>query len=362
MIDTARTTAAIREAANEWLARLAQPDVPGHQREAFVAWLRASPENVREYLLAESTWLAIEHAARADDSDVDALLRLADGNVVALDRPVGASPATVASASRSRDRRWRYAAAAAVLVLGVSAVLAIRFGVDTGETYATGVGEMRTLALADGSTVELNTRSRIRVDFDDDARNIHLDQGEAYFSVAKDPDRPFKVMTGTLQVRAVGTAFNVYRKPDSIVVSVVEGTVAVKRGDPDARARRGTPLASSSLDLSAGQSITLSGASTTGLHPDPASHQEIERALAWRSRRLVFEGTPLSDIVAEFNRYNRKQLDVRDTALANRRISGVFDPNKPQSLLRFLAMDARIATREMPDGTIVIETGNKMSR
>src|SRR5258706_2080307 len=116
-------------------------------------------------------------------------------------------------------------AASILLVSGLSMVS--RYVLHSTPSYSTDVGEQRSLVLEDGSTVELNSRSRIRVAFNNTERSVHLMEGQALFHVARNPARPFVVHSGSARVRAVGTEFDVYRRATGTVVTVVEGRVAV---------------------------------------------------------------------------------------------------------------------------------------
>src|SRR5690606_14686343 len=119
----------------------------------------------------------------------------------------------------------RYAAAASVVIL--AGALLLVFVPTRPQVYSTGIGEQRTVKLADGSIVHLNTDSSLRVEYSPATREVHLVEGEALFVVAKEPARPFRVEAGQTTVQALGTQFNVYRRAGGIEVSVIEGAVRV---------------------------------------------------------------------------------------------------------------------------------------
>ena len=238
------------------------------------------------------------------------------------------------------------------------------------EAYATGTGEQRRIVLADGSAVDLNTRSRIEVDFREGSRDIHLLGGEAFFDVAKDPSRPFHVTSGTTVVRAVGTQFNVYRQSTQTVVTVVEGRVAVTESPagsaagPATVASTGSPgPGAAALELSAGQEVVVASrparradtVRTSVVRPMPTN---VRAATSWRQRRLIFEDRALADVVAQFNRYNRRQLVIQDAGLAGERISGVFDADKPQDLLAFLARNGEVEQPQQHAARILLIPSN----
>jgi transmembrane sensor len=318
------TTLTIREAAAEWIVRLNGGDGSGVEQGEFIAWLRRSPEHVREYLRAEKAWLDMGGAALADSTPVSELLREGNANVVPLGRPrVPRHAPEAEKVPSSRSRRTAVAGVAAA-VLVIAAGLAVWLGSRLGtELYATGVGEQRQIVLADGSAVELNTHSRVRVRMTDSSRDLQLLDGEAFFTVAHDTARPFRVMSGSVVVRALGTQFNVYREADRTHVTVIEGRVSVTN---DERGGEVKPL-----ELRAGDAAEAAGNAALEAIPGNAA-----KATAWRERRLVFENTTLADAIAQFNRYNAQQLVIEDPVLAGQRIDGVFNADKPQALMNFL--------------------------
>jgi len=205
-----------------------------------------------------------------------------------------------------------------------------------GATYATETGEQRTIRLSDDSLVDLNEHSSIRVRFSKSERLIDLLRGQALFRVARDPQRPFIVRSDHIAVRAVGTQFDVYRKGDSLVVTVVEGRVAVtpQSQQPDAVAAPSPPAvtpADTQL-LSAGEQLTVT---PKFLAPKPR-HADVGTATAWAQRRLTFEDTPLADVAEEFNRFSVRRLVIEDPELARKTISGVYSSNEPDALIGFL--------------------------
>ena len=192
------------------------------------------------------------------------------------------------------------------------------------EAFSTGRGEMQTLVLADGSTVTLNTGSRIEVSFSESERRIALPQGEALFEVAHDPSRPFIVAAGGYEVRAIGTAFNVYAREDGhTMVTVVQGIVQAR----DTAAQANPTL------LHAGDQVELA----PGTPLPEAQRVDTDLAVAWRSGRLVFDDWRLADVVAEFRRYGDLAVEFSDPDVAEIAVSGVFDPRDSDAF--FAALD-----------------------
>ena len=325
-ISNGRTHPAIIAEASAWFIEFRAGDVDGDARVRFIEWLRRSPEHIHAYLEISGVWADLPSSDPKGKIDVAALIARARGepDVIALS-PEGRRPAAVPAAVKPHAL-WRSkraaAALAAVVVLAVTGVLLLDRG-KFGGSYSTGIGEQRTVQLMDGSTVELNARSKIQVHFTEQQRDITLLDGQALFRVAKDQQRPFVVRAGDAQVRAVGTAFDVYKKQTATVVTVVEGRVETydEAGSPGTAA----------IVLSAGEQLTvLPHAVGKPTRTDPSI------ATAWVQKRLIFEETPLSDVAEEFNRYNRRPLTIDDRELEKLRISGVYSSTDPASLINFL--------------------------
>lgn len=216
------------------------------------------------------------------------------------------------------SRRWSRrglmvgtAASAAALYLAVGIA---RAPAD----YETRVGEIRRLPLADGSVMTMNSGSQLTVNLEKETRRVELARGEAWFEVAKDATRPFVVAAGDIQVRAIGTAFSVRRRETGVEVLVTEGVV-------ETTSRLGNGLR---LTLRAGERAVLSANALMDYKTDQASG--VDRALAWRSGMIDLDGTTLSGAAAEFNRYNRRQIVIADTAIASEQFDGLFRVNDPE--------------------------------
>jgi transmembrane sensor len=232
---------------------------------------------------------------------------------------------TPLSAART-GRRRPFAIAASILLATAAFATYI---LTSGGVYATALGEQRSLALSDGSTVQLNSLSKIRIRYGEHDRTVDLLQGQALFHVAKDTSRPFIVDIGQTRVRAVGTQFDVYRRTDGTIVTVVEGRVAIlKEGHPSGPKQEGEGGA---IFLTAGEQITVSPKTARKtLHPNLAG------ATSWTQRQLVFDSASFADVAQEFNRYNERKLVIEASALDTLHISGVFSSTDPSSLIRFL--------------------------
>lgn len=343
-----KSTQAIIEAANEWLLVMYEERRSLDDEQAFVAWLRGSPVHVREYLKAEAVFATLEEIDSAKRIDVEALLAADDDSVIelgAIAKETGGRPFAVAD--RRRRAVWPWAAAASVVL---AAVLAFWYStLPQVELYTTGLGEQRRLVLEDGSVIDMNTQSILHVALTDEYRNIKLDQGEALFTVAKDRDRPFIVESEFASVRAIGTQFNVQHRSGETLVTVLEGRVAVEQTTSHNQSGAVGTVDTSPIELGAGDEaeVVLSAPIKT------QAKVNTERTLAWTERRLIFENETLSTVVAEFNRYNPRQLIIDDNVLGQERISAVFDADKPDALLRFLEQSANIMVQESQTQLII---------
>jgi transmembrane sensor len=400
----------ILEEASEWFVDFRVGDVDSTARERFDRWLRQSPEHIRAYMEIANTYVGLPALNPTCKMDVQYLIAHArsEGNVVPLDyearskQPVSraaefgesrletGAPNAHPSARRRGPRVLALAASIAIACV-IGGCLAW-LGVQWHFTYATDIGERRSITLEDGSTIDLNARSKVRVRFSDGERDVELLEGQALFSVAHDVSRPFIVSAGNTAVRAVGTQFDVYRKSSGTTVTVVEGRVAVfgplnpggtTGGDGSvvpsflalnssfaggqgsaARERAGRVSASQPSRLlpsppygegarSAGAVLVSAGEQVTVTErPIPAPTQaNVAAATAWTQHQLVFDGSPLSDVVDGFNRYNTRQIVIEDHALDEFHVSGVYSSTDPASLIGFL--------RQQP-GIDVIETGESV--
>ena len=361
----------ITDEAALWFVRVQAPEFSGADREEFASWLAASAEHVLEYLSVAAVSSEIRESASG--MDVDALVALArergdQHNVVAIHaaRPVtGKGPR---DATNRRGRRAVWTAAASVAIMGLAGIW---FALTSGPlVHTTGVGEQAAFPLSDGSVVVLNTQSSIEVDYTETDRMVRLLTGEVLFEVREDADRPFRVLTDLAVIRAVGTVFNVRRRGEATNVTVIEGTVDVRL--IDARDGSGSP-ALQSADVA----VTLAGDAAVpgGLRDrdgmvrldageqarvDEQSHEVVvldantEDTTAWRERRLIFESQPLADVVAEFNLYGDRQIEIGDSELADRSISGSFDADDPESFALFLSTADLVEAVRRADGTIVL--------
>lgn len=306
--------------AAAWIARLNADDVSDKDRARFEAWRTEHPTHARAFEEMSATWdkcVAAGPLVRA--------VSLAQSLDEAAERP-------------HPPRRWRWslaATAAAVALVAVAGWWYQRAGAQT--AFATAIGEHATVALPDGSTLELNSGSRARVDYSSTARVIWLERGEGFFKVAHDTQRPFWVLAGSSWVRAVGTAFNVYLKPSGVEVTVSEGAVKVgaAQGFEGAPSDRSPTLAAAAV-VKAGEQADLHGSAVSTRELSAAA---VQRSLTWREGVVYFENQPLGEVLDELGRYTNVHLVVTDPALRNLSLGGTFKagPEGAEALLTMLS-------------------------
>ena len=241
----------------------------------------------------------------------------------------------IAYARRSNARRWfkahTYARSgwrAAAAVFGVSLLLGIAwqlspYGYAPG-WYRTGIGEQRVVDLEDHSRIVLDAATRLRVRFTPDARIVELQDGQAQFSVAKDPTRPFKVEAGGRTIVAVGTEFTVEYVDSQVHVAMMEGKVAVVPTVVPA----GAPIGEG-ISLTAGEELHVSRDGHNTVTPKA----DLAAATAWREGKVVMRAESLGEAVERMNRYSRVKIEIDDAALAEKHMSGVFEAGDTQGFV-----------------------------
>lgn len=299
------------EQASAWHFRLQAEDVSAADRAAFATWLLQGEPQRHAWAEVQALLGALQAPARR----VPPPRRLATG------RP-----------------RW---AVAAMLVLGMATLLTQTPWLDRLRAdYATTVGGTQVIELADGSTIQLNTDSAIRVALHDHERRVQLLRGEAWFDVVKDADRPFVVSAGEGSVTVLGTRFSVAQRGEQTQVRVEQGRVGVNAGRGDTGY------------LTPGQASEYAAGELSANHSfDPAA------TFAWRQRQLVFRQQPLGQVVAELNRYWPGHTLVLGDALNAQVVSGVFDIDKPDAVLNALQLTLGLEVEQYTPYLRVLRSG-----
>jgi transmembrane sensor len=301
----------IEQTAAEWAAKLDAGAVPAEVQSAFEAWIAADPRHLGAYLKVEAVLARVSRLGE----EAQRLRR---------------SPEILSFEAARRRRRFvmagAIAACLAIVVTGGVAWKATAFDA----AYETGIGEMRTVALPDGSSVTLNTTTRARVHYSLWVRDVVLDKGEALFNVAKHKTRPFTVEAAGFVTRAVGTSFaitNIEQQP--FTVTVREGVVAVS----------GARITGTTMVAAGSRAVARFGMLEVG-------PSQLKQDLAWLDGRLVFRRQTLAVAAREFARYSSIQIVTDDPAIANRTITGTYEANDPVGFAKAVAvfMDLQLET------------------
>ncbi len=266
--------------------------------------------------------------------------------------------------SRYVRTRWRAAAAMGGITIALAAAWQLSpFGYHPG-SYRTGIGEQRIIELDDHSRVELDAASALRVRYSGDARIVELKQGQAQFSVARDPTRPFKVQVGDRTIVALGTVFTVDYTSRELHIAMIEGRVAVAAHSalPSPAVLRQSGLKASAsaqetapedlIELAAGEELRV----RQGGRPTVTPRADLEAATAWREGRVIFRAASLAEAVQRLNRYSRTQIEIADDALATQRISGVFEAGDAQGFVRDIQRYLPVVADSVHSGRIRLRT------
>ena len=315
--DCPRDPATVRDEAATWFVRVQEAPLSAGQQAEFDAWRHEHLLHQDEFDLLQGLWSATDLLPQAR---LQAL----------CDEP----PARL-----KRRPLLRYAVAAGVVAvaLGLGLFSGLNHPAPYDATFASVLGERRHVALPDGSIIDLNSRSRVRVHYQRDRREVELEQGEAMFSVEHDSSRPFVVQAGVGKVTVTGTRFDVRRDPAQTRVVVEAGTVKVQGRDA---------ADGDFVNLTAGQGTRVDEQGRVAV----AEAVNADELTAWRSGKLVFNNARLSDVVQEVSRYRDKPLGVASAAVGNLRLTSVFKVNDTEALLRALPSILPVAVRTRADG------------
>lgn len=265
------------------------------------------------------------------------------------DRVLGETANVVRNQRRRRVRVWS-TIGACVLAFGVSLSWwqgGLRDLAGVGNASAVVVSIPITRNLEDGSVVELAEHAEIQVEFTPHVRRIFLKRGEAHFSVASNPSRPFIVSAGGVEARAIGTAFAVQLGQNSVEVLVTHGKVEVQQTPSPSVVSPEFPEVRPVAQVDAGYRVVVDRQpSQTPIPIQPVSSDEAESRLAWRIPRVDLSGTPLSALLPVFNQHGSQQLALADPSLGQLEISGVLRADNESSLLRLLDLEFGIKSRQ----------------
>jgi transmembrane sensor len=326
------SSSALEDAAIAWLTERDDGFSPARERE-FAQWLRADPRHAAAMQRTSAAWSL-------------------------LDRIPESAAAPVLAAATRRRSFWRRTTAFGSLAAAALAVGLFVWSRPTPADPALTVPALsapttpRLVTLSDGTLVQLNTGGAVVEEFTAATRHVTLTRGEAHFAVTKNPARPFIVQAGSLQVRAVGTAFNINLQSAAVDVIVTEGRVQLTTRTADAPA------------LEAGERATLRRAPAASAAAVPAlvvarlDAAAIAQTLAWREPLLRLGGATLAELAAEFERATGRRLVLADPALAELRFGGRFRADDIDGFTHLLATTLDLDVERAADGTIVLRKKN----
>ena len=335
---TKEDTASRLKTAAHWYAELREPDADHRTWDAFRAWEGSDPANRAAFRQVELSLSVLEGSSLA-----------APGAGTGYD----SSDTYTADRKPRRARLYWLTGIAAVLMLAVVSVVTLNPpAAPAVQVYATAIGDTRDVTLEDGSHVTLNTDTELAVTYSRSERRIQLAHGQALFSVMKGT-RPFIVAAGGSETRALGTRFEVYRGPDDVSVTLVEGSVSVLperagQGEPETRlggARAGTVLVP-------GDRLVLRGGAIQSL-----SQVDTSEALAWQTGILQFRDVTLAEAVTELNRYSDTKIRVDDPALAAEHLSGAFPAGDQEMFAETLKLFLPVEIRRRGNEILVEPAG-----
>lgn len=307
-------TQTTEQAAAGWFGLRRSGAMTADEAREFEVWLAADPEHRAAYDNLEYYWQVA--AATRDDPEV---LAMRD------------------AAARNTGRRrlatfgGAIAAALAVAVFAGSSTLGpgtpgylVRSLEPGQQTFHTAVGQTQTVMLPDGSAVTLDTDTRIRARIDGHERRIELEKGRAFFRVAHDRTRPFRVLAAGRTVTALGTVFEVRADPRHFQVTLLEGRVRV-----EAPAKFPVVASPQTAELTPGSQLV-----STQDKRWSVAEADVKRETSWIDGRLAFDNDPLGQVVEEMNRYSDKKIVIRDPAVARAPVLGVFKAGDVEGFVR----------------------------
>ncbi len=338
--------AAIEKEAASWYARLNSGEVLDADWEKFDAWRATDPAHALTYAEISLVWEDIgelDLAASSDKITSPAKAHIPPGQIL--------SDALSSLEAGFRNPFGKIAAfSGAAAALFAFMWLGALYGGAFDHRYETAIGATKTITTNDGSQIELNTNSQLRVAFRLQRRRIFLDRGQAYFDVARQERRPFIVRANDTSVTVTGTRFDVdISKKNKISVSVAEGLVSIALNDQN-KSRHTAPQM---------PEVAVSGGKRFEGNILDNSHElrdaDIDNLLAWRRNQLIFQNASLSEAIAELSRYTPMRLSIDDQTLADRTFSGVIQLSDPAAIISSLEAVSGAKSVRLSDTEIIFQ-------
>jgi len=336
----------IRQEASDWITKVTSPDTASDIIEEFVLWCEADTRHREVYARISGTFSLMGHM---EDQD---LLKLAH-------------PAYSGESVFHRLANWLRPPRVPIrplMATGLATTLIIVLSIGVSlvdftseQTFSTETAEIRDIVLADGSMVTLGARSQIDVTFSGGERHVKLERGEAFFDVAKDTNRPFFVQSNGIEIKVVGTKFNVHKGPNGLRIDVEEGIVKVS-GQPHKILESPPGMPPTDSDGIESDILTISSENTPKVFASNAvltagehissnrrgSLSEVKvsetasQPSAWRDGRLVYVDASFAELVADISRYYNGEIRLTSEKVGEIRISGVFWTSKINDLIETL--------------------------
>lgn len=345
----------VEQAAN-WIIKLESDEgLSDNDRQELSAWLDQSPTHREHFKRLARTW-----------GGANILTELA----VPLQHEQHQSRLRVGLTSMA-------IAASLFVIVGILTLFTIEkpFSTQQNGVVATEIGNQKTISLSDGSILKLNTNSKVRIDYSERYRDIHLVSGEAYFDVVKDKSRAFRVYAGGGRIRAIGTAFSVYLKGEAVDVTVSEGRVGVASVPTSFDAKQtqdlqpNSPPSIKSLGmLRAGEvgsivsEVNDSAQSIQTLQKlGQVTVNDVAKRVSWTEGVLIFAGEPLKDVVAEISRYTDVSIEFATPDIKNIRIGGNFPVGETDTMFSSLETNFGLHVTRLDRDRVVISGGKSFN-
>jgi transmembrane sensor len=310
----------VKDEAIEWLIRLSAENCPDDDLQAFELWLKQSPTHRTVYrqMAGRMNWL--ERVAQSDTQTRTAALQY---------RP--------APQKTLKQHKLKLATVASLLIVLGVATFSSEGWYSNSSHYQVARGSHETISLADGSKLEMNTDSEIKVRINHWQRTVEVLKGEVYFSVIHNAEKPFIVTAGAGRSIDIGTEFDVYRQSDQVIIAVKEGSVRVE--------------ANQSRDLIASEAVAYNqNGDFVGLPPN----LNIDNVTAWRRGKLIFDNRRLDEVLGEIGRYHKVHLRLDGTQLADNKVSGTFFIDRLEGNLATIANSLNLTVHHESDREIVL--------
>ena len=322
----------IEEEARAWIVQLDSARPTDEELREFRDWLNRSPLHKQVFKQVAAVWNDMDILSGLLDVEIEKESKVTSGKATDFRSTFGLSGLNPVKLS-------------AVFILGLTVTIACYIFVpgflkaDTfAAEYQTAVGELKAVSLPDGSNVRLNTASKMDVSFNRESRVVRLAEGEAYFDVSHNPDKPFVVYAGKFAIKAIGTAFSVQVIDDGVDVTVTEGRVEVVSMKDTVHQSSVPNLkqiddASTRVPMVKGQHVIFNEEKQEIELAQQVKPEDIEKKLSWRDGMLIFDNDSLEDVVSEINRYTSTKIVISDSDLRDLRFGGYFRIDDMSSIL-----------------------------